>query len=542
MMGANRRAGLCMILAVVFVVAFAKPESASAQNTVGEQARQVTCSGKIVDAEGRPIAGARVAFYEVAVGEIAFVYNVRLLKEATTKAEGAFSFSAGVATTYRQGAIIAQKQGLAIGWASWQMRTSVQQDIVLCRPKELTGVVVDENDDPIAEATVFVAAGTIGDKQYLPGPVSRQLLRTRTDQKGHFTFTGLPAGATFEFGIEKAGCATIVSMDRSRPPSDVLQFSPGQGDIKLVVPVEARIAGTVVEKTGGGPVAGAAIMVRHNRMGGYFLPEPTISGADGGFEINALLPGSHTLCLAVPRNVPADWVAEPVEVTLDAGQARTDVRIEVGKGGLLEMRVTEAGSNQPVEGADVYVYDQRRRQSFSGRTDKEGVGRIRLLPGEYTMSSIQKQGLASDARREAITIEDGRTKQVACMLNALPRVTGVVRDSAGKPLEGVQLGILPGGAGEISSDSEGKFEVIYDRRYWDPEETVFCLVARDEGRNLAAAMEIGNAPEYLEIELGPGVILAGKVVGPNGKPIGGARLNLMLQMSNWGSSLSRRRV
>ena len=539
MIGMNRETGLWVISAVLFVAALARANSASTQNADSEKAKQVTFTGKVIDAEGRPLAGATVTFHQMTTGKIASTYDVELLKEATTKADGAFSFGVAESTVYRQGVIIAQKEGLAIGWAYWRMHADQHHDIALGQPKQLTGVVIDESDNPLADATVFIAAGTTGDKQHLPGPVSRQLLRTSTDAAGRFTFAGLPADATFEFGLEKTAYATMTSTDEYRAMGDALQFAPGQGDIRLVMPVEAKIEGTVVEKGSGRPVAGVAIMVEGSRMRGYFQPEPAVSDAEGTFRIDSLLPDTHTVSLATMPEGLADWVAQPVNVTLKAGQTQTDVLIEVSKGGLLEVCVTEAGTNKPLNKASVSIRDEKNNRWLSAKSDEDGIARIRLMPGGYQLSGVYRQGYESDRRQETVTVEDGATQRVARTLSGMPKIRGIVRDPAGEPLEGVELSILPGGGEEVRSDSQGEFELFWDRSFWGERETTFCLVARHEQRDLAAAREIGEGTEALELKLEPGVTFAGKVVDPNGEGIAGARINPMLRLSSWGSSLIR---
>ncbi len=540
----NRLSLLCVALAIVCMAGLATVRS---QGTgvvqSSEDPEQITFTGKVVDGRGQPVAGVKVGLHTVSYGDAVQTYDVRLVQEVTTQADGAFSFSAVKSEQYQEGVILAQREGLATGWASWRMRQDQQHDIRLGEPKQLSGAVVDEDNEPLADAKVFIASGKIGEKedeqQYLLGPVGRRLLTTKTDAAGKFTFVGLPAEASFEVGVEKPGYATMTSIDWSRRREDVLQFSPGQPGIKLVVPVEAKIAGTVVEPSTGKPVAGATIMVRGTRMRGYFQPAPCISQADGTFTIDSLVPDAYTVQLAAARRELADWVAEPVSVTLEAGQAKTDVRMEVSKGGLLEVVVTEAETNKPLEGVRVSVYDQRRQQSFGGQTDEQGVGRVRLLPGEYQMSGVYKQGYTHQERRVTITIEQGATKRMACTLTETPRVRGVVRDAAGKPLQGVDLRVLPGGGEGVRSDSQGQFEIIWDPGFWGERDTIFCLVAREEQHNLAAIVEIDEGTKTLDIKLKPGVTFTGKVVDPNDKGIAGARVRMMLRVSNWGSSLSR---
>ncbi len=122
------------------------------------------------------------------------------------------------------------------------------------------------------------------------------------------------------------------------------------------------------------------------------------------------------------------------------------------------------------------------------------------------------------------------------------RIAGVVRDEIDKPLEGVKLAVLPMSRGEVTSDSQGRFEVRWDPRRLGSRETVHYLVARLEERHLAAAVEIDEETKTLDVKLKPGVVFAGKVVDLDGKGISNARIMIMLRVSNWSSSLGRGQV
>ena len=237
---------------------------------------------------------------------------------------------------------------------------------------------------------------------------------------------------------------------------------------------------------------------------------------------------------------PADWITEPVEVLTETGKTKSGVKVELSKGGLLEVVITEAVSKQPVEQARVSIRQQDGNRSFGALSDEDGIARIRLMPGEYQMSGVYKQGYSRESRQETITIEDGKTERIEWQLTGQPKITGIVRDEKDKPIEGVKLKICPTGGQDVSSDSEGKFEVSWDPRSWGERETIFYLVARHEQRNLAAAVQIDEDAKELNVTLKPGVIFTGNVLDPEGKGIANARINTMLQGPRWGSTIGSR--
>ena len=502
---------------------------------------QVTFSGMVVDVQGRPVAGATVGFYEIDSGGLRLSYTVKTLHEFVTGAAGTFSYDVPMSSDYQSVIVLARKQGLAIGWAFWPRRGDRQYDIVLGAPKTLGGIVVDEDGGPVADAEVFIAGGLIGkdarEGENLTAPVSRRLLQAKTDASGRFRFTDLPGDATFELGAEKPGYATFNSFPTLRGYREVLQYTPGQSDIGLVMPVEAVVGGTVVERENGRPASGVMLQVRASQGMPMLQPAPVATADDGTFRVGGLPPETYTVSLAAPERGLADWVAAPVDVTVAAGQTKSGVRIELDEGGLLEVRVTEAGTSQPITGAYVGIRDERRGRWLGAISDANGVARTRLLPGTYQMQGASKQGYDAPREVENITIERGVTKRLARMLTETPRIRGVVRDPGGKPVEGVSLELRPAWGGGTESDAEGKFEMVWDQRGWPGEDTVFCLVARHAERNLAVGVEIGDAASGLELALKPGITFTGRVVDSEGKAIAGAKVSPMLHVSNWGAPL-----
>jgi len=544
----NSVAVLCIGL-VVFVGRLPSVQGQAATTGVSsEEPKKITYTGKVVDEQGQPIADAKVSLHQITYGVTASSYDFKLVQEVGTKADGAFSFAmVAEPDGYRQAIILAEKQNLAIGWDNWQMRQDKQRDLPLGQPKELTGLVIDENPDQVgiagAEVSIsFALAGQGDDRRYLTNQVAPQLLTVKTNASGSFTFERLPADATFEFRVKKAGRATVSTFNSTGNQEQKLQFVPGQTGIKLVVPIEAKIQGTVVEKKSGNPVAGVRLVVleQQSRLLSGFDLRTVVSKEDGTFSMDSLTAGKHVVQIVPPAEGTADWVAEQAEVTTEASKTADGVKVEVSKGGLLEVVVKDAETKKPLEKAGVSIRDQQSDKWLSARTDKDGIVRIRLTPGEYQVSGVYKQGYTSESRQEAVTIEDGATKRVEWLLAGQPKITGVVQDEAGKAVEGVKFKILPAGAlEEATSDSQGRFEQSWDPRRW-AQPTVHYLVARHKERNLAVAVEINEDTKTVDVKLRPGVIFTGKVVDPNGRGIAGAQITVMLRASTWGSSLEYR--
>ena len=128
------------------------------QSSGGEQAPQIMCSGTVVDAQGRPIAGAEVTLYVMKYAAGSAPHPMTRSGVSITTADGAFSFSASAnSDSRRYGYIVARKKGMAFGFANWFMRQGSENlEIELGQPNELAGIVVDENDNPVSGAEVSI--------------------------------------------------------------------------------------------------------------------------------------------------------------------------------------------------------------------------------------------------------------------------------------------------------------------------------------------------------------------------------------------------
>jgi len=532
---------LCIGLTIIVLFDFA-----SARNAESKDTKQVTCTGKVIDEQGRPVAGVEVALHEMVYDEVTYTYDPKLLGEVQTKADGAFSFTETVEDNqYRYGYIVVEKKGFALCFDNWSTRDGDKElEIKLGPPKELAGIVVDENDEPVSDARVLILILVIGEGQgrkTLSGLVVPKLLATNTNTKGKFMFRCIPSGATAEFIVDKPGRATINTYKRTSVPYQKLNFVEGQKDIKLLLPVEAKIEGLVVEKSSGKPVGGVNISCTSGQESGYFRPKPHVSSEDGILSINALVKTRYVLSLLQSNEALPDWVADPVEVITESGKTKSGIRLELSKGGLLEVKVKDAVSKEPIEDARVSVKSLAGNRSAYGRSDEKGLVRMRLMPGDYLINQINKQGYSRRIFRDWVTIEYGKVELIEYGLVGLPVIKGVVRDEEDKPIEGVELEVCPMGVGEESaSNAEGRFEIVYDLGRWSSFRTsTIFLVGRHEKRNLAAAVQLHEDTRQFDIKLEPGVVFTGKVADPEGNGIKGATFSINLRASNWGSPIGR---
>jgi len=513
------------------------------QRSGGEQTPQIMCSGTVVDAQGRPISAAQVTLYVIKHAAGSAPHPMTRSDVSITTADGAFSFSASAnSDSRRYGYIVAEKRGMAFGFANWLMsQGSENLEIELGQPKELAGTVVDENDNPVSGAEVSIpvlVTGTSRHRRGLSGPPAMEMFTSTTDRTGRFRFTRIPADTTAEFVLKKAGRATVNTYSRPRSPDQKLKYATGQSGIKLTLPPEARIAGTIVDGSSGNPVPGVKVVAKSSQDNISSIPTPVAaSDDDGKFSMGALIAETYVLGLAQPSEGPADWIALPLKVTTEAGKTKSGIKIELSKGGLLEAVVTETVSREPVENARIRIRRQGTDKNIIAVSDKNGIAGVRLMPGEYQIRNIRKDGYSDHSSQwqyEIVTMEEGRTTRVERHYTKLPRIAGVVRDEKGNPVQGAKLRVCPMGTGSISSDARGRFQLNWDPKRWHRSETpVMLLLGQYEQGNLAATVEVNKDTQTQDIILRPALTLTGRVIGPDGKGITNAETTASLRESRW---------
>lgn len=503
--------------------------------------KQITCTGTVVDEQEQPVAGAKVSLYKLFISMELMSFDVELSQNTTTNNDGTFTFKAAAEENQmnNQTIILVDKAGLALGWANWNLVKDYNVRIILGTSKELAGHIVDESDGPVSDAEVLISVMlmTSGrEPRFIAGKTSEQLFSRKTNAEGKFRFERIPADAAAEFIVNKNGLASVGTLDEANAQRMQLQFKAGQEDIKIALPAEAKIEG-VVETENGQPVPGVKLMVFHGNLQPFSGHEPVTSRADGTFTIGGLGTGKQIVRAVLQKEGPADWVAQPIEVDVEAGQTVSGVKITLSKGGIVEVSVTELNDNAPISGAMVNIQNTVSNQQFNFPTDKDGMIQKRLAPGEYRITHVYKQDYPYERQEKTFTVENGKTSRVTIQFKGYPKVTGMVRDENGLPVAGARIKVCPWEQGETTSDSEGRFEVRRDAPNRAPS-VVPYVVARHFERNLAAAVEIGEDQKVADINMTIGVTCAGKVVDVDGKPIENARVYLTFWSSGHGSSMA----
>ena len=143
-------------------------------------------------------------------------------------------------------------------------------------------------------AALNKTATDIGQPNELFGNIARDLFTARTSADGKFRIENFPADAQAILLVKKTGKALRQTASLIR--YDELPFHAGQEDIILTLDPAGSVAGKVVVRGTGQPLAHAVVGLEPATQGiGTLLldQKPIASAADGSFQIPDVPAGSY---------------------------------------------------------------------------------------------------------------------------------------------------------------------------------------------------------------------------------------------------------
>lgn len=381
----------------------------------------VAIDGRVIDPEGGPVAGARLHFRE-ATGRPAPSERERLLEDEPAAVAGDDGrFVVDDLAPGRPVDLLASAEGFLPVWTLAVEAPPTDPLVITLEPAaQLSGRVVDQDDEPVVDASVTVTS--TGSPEGTVGVVARREVGSRTaptDERGRFQVDGLAPGPT---RVEAAAEGYL----SAGPVETDLPLGGEVRDLEIVLRRGAVIAGTVADEAGE-PVAGADL-----RAG----PARGSSAADGTFRLVGLDVGFVGLFTYHPDFKPA---AQEVEVR----PGTNTVEVVLEDGFVLAGRTVDEGG-RPLAGTRV----QLRAESLRG-----GRG--------YQVVS------GADGAFRAVVGDAGRYRLVALREGFAPRqISGLTLGPT--PVEDLEVVLSPGTAivGEILGlelDDLATVEVVASR-------------------------------------------------------------------------------
>lgn len=434
-------------------------------------------SGRVIDAAGAPIAGAEVRVLRPfklgdhrSIADLArdVLAEPRPVDRATSDAQGNFRLErvppgAYDVTASRDGyAREVRRVTLVVGAAP----PAVQ--FVLAPGSALRGRVQTGDGAPIAGVTVRAIPG--GPEIALPWTVLPRMVTVTSGSDGSFVLPSLASGAW----------KLQATLDGTMSVEDVPARVPSAEEIVLVLEGDAEISGRTLSASGAA-VPGAQVFVSQQGRNGM-----TVSGADGAYTVRGLASGLRATLMASAAGQPA--FGGPLQMAMGdaSGVSSLDVvpgvnpfDVKFGAAATLRGRIVERGTDAGIAGVRVRV----RASDFGG------------------MLAADEAFTAADGRFEVDGLAVGE-HQISLEKSGWHAVGGAKSGFAS-----MLSGLMEGSDDEDDAGAEDED---------DPP-------SEDSGKGYDVVTTADGVVERT-LEMERAGSLAGRVVGPDGAAVAGARV------------------
>lgn len=376
--------------------------------------------GKVIDATGAPVAGARVRLLGTPSGEQTIE---KLDTEWTTDKAGAFVFHAA------DDAVLEAVRGAHRGWAVLDGNVAITRQLIIeigdapPRDATITGRVVDGEGKPIAEVLVRAMPTTSS------GP-PRSVAFATTNDDGAFVLDHLDRGS-YELAAQAESLAPVIERD----------VRGGARGVTLVMDPGALLAGTVAD--GADHPVGAFTLLVFRRMGAESELVVARSFVDprGHFEAR-VPPGDYELIAAASGWAPST----PVTATATPGTGPASLRLTVTAGATLRGRVVAADDGSGLHLARV----MREARGGGASAQPANAGTVTREDGSFELTGIPPGPLSITVGAGGFhpKVEAGMTASDGATLGPLTIAMTRLREGETPALELVGIGIKLAGDGD----------------------------------------------------------------------------------------------
>jgi hypothetical protein len=468
----------------------------------------VRIEGRVVDAAGRPLAGAGAWLAEadrLPGGALAETLRQR---EPAATADESGRFAIPDVARGRMVNVLVARDGYVPFWVEGvEAPTAKPLSVVLEMASRLRGRVEDVSGEPVPGASVRLRPAPPP-----PGTVGVELRRSENTadvEAGH--------DGAFAFAEVAPGAVTLeASAEGFLPPEPVeLQVLPN-GDVqeiqevRLVLGRGAVVSGWITT-AGGEPVAGA-----HVRIGAV----QSESDAEGRYRLAGVAPGLKGLGVSHPA-----YKGRNQQVDVQAGENRVDLTLE--KGTTVAGRVVdEAGAPRP--GAELTLRNRSERGPRGYRASSGADGRFEVLAvpdGSFDLEA-EAGGFAPAVHPSVIEVAGRDVDGVEVVLRRGATLSGRIRGLETGQMAEVEVTAERDGRPQRSGmvDHTGRYEIAaLEAGDWH-------LRARLAGGRREAdawvAITAGDREVERDLKLGGGLALGGLVLIEN-RPLPRSRVSLL---------------
>jgi RNA polymerase sigma factor (sigma-70 family) len=537
--------------------------SGSRKAPAQEGTRRLSVSGRVVDADGIPVPGARVDLREWAVwrrqGDVKDIF-------ATTAADadGRFTFRDVAAPAFPGDVlmrlhpwdVVARAEGRGVAWQHLTPKARKSPvTLTLARERVIEGRLLNPAGGPVAGALVRVVA--VAPLRHAPVTTwtveegilnlnwSEISLTASTDPGGRFVLRGLPPEMRFNVSVGAPGyaeCSCLVaSTDQAQPNVLNLESSATSkprvepvltGSPTLTLQPTRQVRGRVLLADTRRPAAGAFVWV--------YVPDGPVFGAttdaEGKFTLAALPPGPWDVAV---KAGPADseYVSISIKVDAAGGEDAAEQSILLPRGTPVNGRVVDAETGQGIAAVCVSYEVGGSTPCHTGpQTEGDGAFRILVPEGRWSLVAHGDTPDYPQTAEQSVTVQPGKPLEgLTIRMRRGLTVKGRVLDPGGSPVAGAEVQMEPADRPGSPvrprvTDAEGTF--TWSRL--EPDRAYACTVLhRPMGLGARVVMQPSGAPRTaaLAICLQPLGAVAGRVVDDDGRPLADAVLHVRTYLS-----------
>lgn len=489
-----------------------KSETSDTKETIAEAMEMVIYKGLVTNRTGEPIKDVNI------ICDLMYHRPWKFMggeARASTNMQGLFQIGPLPVIDRKKGfrTLIFEHQDYAIGWFTPNWGRDIDPDSIkvkLLEPSFVTGVIVDEQGNPIEGAIVQARIRVKIDRQYYYYYFREENNRAViSDAEGYFYFEKIPNVAKFHLMATKQGYAAYSTRDDY--PGDSYPIHAGQEDVIIELKPGMSIRGQLVYDGSAHKEQGIMIFAQgeDGRCWGK-------TDKNGQFEIPGLKEGNYTI--RVDDGYLADaglscTALTNFEVNFDVPISK--VKFILQKGLAAEVTITEQDTGEPVRKVWVRATlpDDKNTSIASGFTDEKGKCTIRLLPGEYLLlAQGWKNGRLHVFSKDFSIKSDSENLNVELAIKSRPMIWGWLVDSNNNPIQGT---VTLGHDQPVETDEYGEFAV--SRPFWSPGD-IHTGYAFDKDKRLGRGFlwKPVDDPNDLEIVIEPLVTITGRVTNQEG--------------------------
>ncbi|HKE02169.1 MAG TPA: carboxypeptidase-like regulatory domain-containing protein, partial [Planctomycetota bacterium] len=440
----------------------------------------VAWSGRLVDEQGAPVAGARVYLPEISRAS----GRARGLRgePVATDARGAFEL-ANVSPSVHSLVVVRADFAPAVVRVGESSDRAAKRDLGelrLAASGALRGQVLDARGFPVPGAVVTLAGAQT---------IAAVAPRGETAADGTFTIAGLAAGS---YALDLVDPAASALAGGFRRKTYELDLAPGETrTVTLDARDDARVRGHV-RVSGGAPAESTEVALCAADHSGREIAAAEVD-IDGSFELSA--PRAGTFLLEV-RSLDGPTVRASRLVTL-APRETKEATIELGNASL-SGHVSTSGDRTPVPNARVEIETDLGAR-WMLLADAEGRFRVNGLPAGVVRARALARGFAM-APAQTLRVAEGANATCGFELTPESVVTIQVTDAARRPLPGARVAAwLDDGTfvGDEKTDAKGEvplralaggnLQVVVEHESYAQQRTSVSVTA---GARVAQAVEM----------------------------------------------------